>query len=53
MDGLGTVAETHALPAWDELDSLRTISALADEEHAAWSPWRAGRGAPPATTRRA
>jgi hypothetical protein len=45
VDGLGTVAETHSLPAWDELDSLRTISALADEEHALVALARRPRGA--------
>ena len=52
VDGLGTVAETHSLPAWDELDSLRTISALADEEHALVALARRPR-APPDRTRRA
>ena len=45
VDGLGTVAETHSLPAWDELDSLRTVSALADEEHALVALARRPRGA--------
>ncbi len=35
VDGLGTVAETRSLPEWEQLDSLRTISALADERHGA------------------
>ena len=45
VDGLGTVAETRSLPAWDELDALRTISALADEQHAAGRAGRRPRGA--------
>jgi hypothetical protein len=31
---LGTVAETYAPPAWDELDALRSISALFDRDNA-------------------
>jgi hypothetical protein len=31
---LGTVAETHSPPAWDQLDALRSISALFDRDHA-------------------
>lgn len=34
VDGLGTVTETHAPPAWDELDAIRGISALFDDGHA-------------------
>jgi hypothetical protein len=34
VECLGTVAETRSPPAWEELDALRTLSALADEEHA-------------------
>ena len=34
VEGLGTVAETRSLPEWERLDALRTISALADDEHA-------------------
>ena len=31
---LGTVAETHRPPAWDELDALRSIAAVFDAENA-------------------
>jgi hypothetical protein len=34
VDGLGTVSETDTPPRWDELDAIRTISALVDEQHA-------------------
>jgi hypothetical protein len=34
VDGLGTVAETREPPRWEELDAVRTISALVDEQHA-------------------
>jgi hypothetical protein len=42
---LGTVAETHSPPAWDELDALRSISALFDREHAFLAVGRRPRGA--------
>ena len=42
---LGTLAETAAPPRWDELDALRTISALVDEEHALLALARRPRGA--------
>jgi hypothetical protein len=45
VDCLGTVAETRSLPEWDQLDSLRTISALADEQHAALALGSRPRGA--------
>jgi hypothetical protein len=45
VECLGTVAETRDLPAWDELDALRTISALADEQHALVALSRRPRGA--------
>ena len=45
VECLGTVAETRDLPAWDELDALRTISALADEQHALVALGRRPRGA--------
>lgn len=45
VDGLGTLAETAAPPRWDELDALRTISALVDEEHALLALARRPRGA--------
>jgi hypothetical protein len=31
---LGTVGETRAPPAWDELDAVRSLSALFDRDHA-------------------
>ena len=34
VECMGTVAETRSLPEWEKLDALRTISALADEQHA-------------------
>jgi hypothetical protein len=34
VDGLGTLSETDVLPRWEELDALRSISALVDERHA-------------------
>jgi hypothetical protein len=34
INGFGTVAETRSPPAWDQLDALRTISALVDEDNA-------------------
>jgi hypothetical protein len=34
VDGLGTVFETDVAPRWDELDAVRELSALVDEQHA-------------------
>jgi hypothetical protein len=34
VDCLGTVAETHSPPRWEELDALRSVSALVDEGNA-------------------
>ena len=34
VDGLGTVSETEVPPQWEELDAIRSISALVDEQHA-------------------
>jgi hypothetical protein len=34
VDGLGTLSETDVPPRWEELDAIRTISALVDERHA-------------------
>jgi hypothetical protein len=34
VDGLGTLSETRVPPRWDELDALRSISALVDDRHA-------------------
>jgi hypothetical protein len=45
VDGLGTVSETEAPPQWDELDALRAVSALVDEQHALVALARRPRGA--------
>jgi hypothetical protein len=45
VDCLGTLAETHAAPAWEELDAIRSISALVDERHALLALARRPRGA--------
>ena len=42
---LGTVAETHTPPGWEELDALSSISALFDREHALLVVARRPRGA--------
>jgi hypothetical protein len=34
VDCLGTVSETAAPPAWEELDAIRSLSALFDAQHA-------------------
>jgi hypothetical protein len=34
VECLGTLAETHSPPAWEQLDALRTITALVDESNA-------------------
>jgi hypothetical protein len=34
VDALGTLSETRVPPRWEELDALRSISALVDERHA-------------------
>ena len=44
--GLGTVGETETPPAWDELDALRSISAVFDRDHAFLAIARRPRGAP-------
>jgi hypothetical protein len=31
---MGTLSETHVAPRWEELDAVRSISALVDEQHA-------------------
>ncbi len=46
VDCLGTVAETHVPPAWEELDVLRSISAIFDSQHAFLALARRPRGAP-------
>ncbi|HET8820697.1 MAG TPA: hypothetical protein VFM57_04060 [Thermoleophilaceae bacterium] len=45
VDGLGTISETTVPPRWDELDAIRSISALADEQHALLALARRPRGA--------
>ena len=45
VEGLGTVAESRSLPEWERLDALRTISALADDQHAALALGSRPRGA--------
>jgi hypothetical protein len=42
---LATVAETRVAPSWDELDAVRSISALFDERHALLAIGRRPRGA--------
>ena len=34
VDALGTLSETEVPPRWEELDAIRSISALVDERHA-------------------
>jgi hypothetical protein len=45
VDGLGTLSETEEPPHWEELDALRSISALVDERHALLALARRPRGA--------
>ena len=45
VDGLGTLSETRVPPRWEELDALRSISALVDEQHALVALARRPRGA--------
>jgi hypothetical protein len=45
VDGLGTVSETEVPPQWEELDALRSVSALVDEQHALLALARRPRGA--------
>jgi hypothetical protein len=45
VDGLGTMSETHVPPRWEELDALRSVSALVDEQHALLAVARRPRGA--------
>jgi hypothetical protein len=42
---LGTVGETEAPPSWDDLDALRSVSALFDGDHAFLALSRRPRGA--------
>jgi hypothetical protein len=41
---LATLSETHVAPSWEELDALRTLSALFDEGHAFLAVGRRPRG---------
>jgi hypothetical protein len=45
VDALGTMAETEVAPEWEELDAIRSISALVDERHALLAIARRPRGA--------
>lgn len=45
VDCLGTLSETTVAPRWEELDALRSISALVDERHALLAVARRPRGA--------
>jgi hypothetical protein len=45
IEGLGTLAETRTPPAWDELDAVRSISALLDPDNALLAVARRPRGA--------
>jgi len=45
VDGLGTVSETEVPPRWEELDALRSVSALVDEQHALLALARRPQGA--------
>ena len=45
VDCIGTIAESKAPPAWEELDALRSISVLGDAENAVLALARRPRGA--------
>ena len=45
VDCLGTVSETEVPPRWEELDAVRSLSALVDERHALLALARRPRGA--------
>jgi hypothetical protein len=45
VDCLGTVSETRVAPAWDELDAVRSLSALLEHDHAVVVLARRPRGA--------
>ena len=45
VEGLGTVSETEVPPQWEELDAVRGITALVDEQHALVALARRPRGA--------
>jgi len=42
----GTLGETETAPSWDELDALRSLSAIFDRDHALLAMARRPRGAP-------
>ena len=44
VEGLGTVAEASDPPAWEELDAVRSVSALVDDGHALLALARRPRG---------
>ena len=46
VDCLGTVSETTQAPSWTDLDALRTISALFDQDHALLALARRPHGVP-------
>jgi hypothetical protein len=46
IDCLGTISETRVAPEWEELDALRSLSALLDDEHAVLALARRPHGAP-------
>jgi hypothetical protein len=46
VDCLGTLGVTHEAPSWDELDAVRSISALVDEGNALLAVARRPRDAP-------
>lgn len=46
LECMGTVAETHAPPRWEDLDALRAISAVFDPDHAFLALAQRPRGAP-------
>jgi hypothetical protein len=45
VDCLGTASRTERPPAWDELDALRTLTVLVDDQHALLAVARRPRGA--------
>jgi hypothetical protein len=45
LECLGTVGETREPPAWSELDAVRLVTAVFDEEHAVLAAARRPRGA--------
>jgi hypothetical protein len=45
VEGLGTLTETRAPPSWDELDALRSVSALFEPDRAVLAVARRPRGA--------